>query len=224
LDKGLVEVAANEVKKILCLSPDGREMRYSFERPEKGKDLEPRNLPIDRKIDKSALNRLAGALSSLRMDDVLNPSSTAESIGMEISALFEYHLFNGMIYRVYPGKASSDDDGGYLKIEAEYKKPSEKKGETPEEVSSEKEETSEVSSEKEETSEASSEKEETSEASSEKEETSAEKSPGEYALEVKKLNERLSSWIYVISKWQHGAFETDLDQLLEKPDKEKQGS
>ena len=47
------------------------------------------------------------------------------------------------------------------------------------------------------------------------------KTPEEYALDAQKMNERLSPWIYVIPKWQHEAFITDLDQLLEKPDRKK---
>ena len=48
-------------------------------------------------------------------------------------------------------------------------------------------------------------------------EDSSEKTPQEYAVEAKSLNVRLSPWIYKISKWEHIAFITDLNQLLEKP-------
>jgi hypothetical protein len=65
------------------------------------------------------------------------------------------------------------------------------------------------------------EKEETAEGESSEKEVSSEKAPEELAFEAKQLNERLSRWVYVIPKWQHDAFITDLDQLLEKSEKKK---
>ena len=52
-------------------------------------------------------------------------------------------------------------------------------------------------------------------------EDSPEKTPQEYAFEAKSLHARLSPWVYKIPQWQHTAFITDLDQLLEKPEKKQ---
>jgi len=123
LEKGLAEVGANEVRKVSCLSADGKKVRYTFERPEKGKDLEPVNLPADRKIKKSTLNRLAGALSSLRMEDVVEHLDGPESIATGFPSRIEYHLFNGIIYRVYPGDACSEADLCHLRLEVDYQRP-----------------------------------------------------------------------------------------------------
>jgi hypothetical protein len=190
LEKRLVTVRENDIKKIVCMSADGKKRRYLFERPDKGKAFEPVDLPTNRKIEKSALGRLTGALSSLRLDDVVNPSNDTEAGDMEVSSLLEYHLFDGTLYRVLPGKTCSKEDTCYLKLEVDYHRPS-----------------------------GVAEKEDIKGKGPKKQETSEEKSPEEYALDARKLNERLSPWIYVIPKWQHDAFITDLDQLLEKPDK-----
>ena len=189
LDKALLKVEANEVKKISCLSADGKIIHYTFQRAEKGTNLEPTALPAKKKVDKSNLNRLAGSLSSLSMEDVLDPSDDSVVTELKKSDTLEYHLFNGMIYRVYPGKACSDDAQCYLKVEVGYQKPAE------------------------------AEKPAADDKASNGKETRPEKSPEEVGLEAKQLNERLSPWIYVIPKWQHNAFVTDLDKLLEKPDK-----
>jgi hypothetical protein len=191
LDKTLVEVDEEEVKKISCMTPDGKKTHFAFERSEKEKDLEPVNLPKDRKVKKSALERLSRALSSLRMENVEAPSDDSESVGMERSKQLEYHLFNGMIYRLYFGKACSETDPCLLQLEVDYEKPAPEKEETAEGQSSK------------------------------KGEAGSEKTPEELALEAKQLNERLSRWVYVIPKWQHGAFITDLDQLIEKSEKKK---
>jgi hypothetical protein len=189
LDPALVKVAASEVRKISLVSGEGDMVLYAFERPEKGKDLEALNLPSHQKINKSNLNRLSGALSSLQMEDVENPSTPLESIGMGTTTRLEYDLFDGTIYRVYPGRECSKAEPCYLKLEVDYQKPSKEKDKPAED------------------------------APEKKQETSPEKTPEEYALEAKQLNDRLSPWVYVIPQWQHSAFITDLDQLLEKSDK-----
>jgi hypothetical protein len=130
LDKDLVKVEASEVRKILCLEPDGKALRYSFERPEKGKDLKPVDLPAKGNIKTSTLNRLARALSSLRMEDVINPSAPSASADTEIGSRLEYQLFNGMIYRVYLGKKCPEGGSCILKLEVAYKAPVPEKKET----------------------------------------------------------------------------------------------
>ena len=187
LEKTPIKVEAKEIMKILCLNADGKEVRYTLERPEKGKDLRPLNLPAGSKVKKSARDRLAQALSFLQIGDVMDPSATPESIGMEISSRMEYYLFNGMIYRLYPGTARSESDQCLLKIEVDYQRPP-------------------------------GEKDERAKDGSKQEDAGTEKRPKEYDLEARQLNERLGPWLYVISKWQHDVFVTDLAQLLEKSD------
>jgi hypothetical protein len=194
LDKALLKVDAKEVKRISCLSQDGKRIHYVFERPAKGKALEPKALPENRKISESALDRLARSLSSLRIEDVTDPSDASVSSNVERSNQLQYLLFNGMTYHVYPGKTCSDSDGCYLKLGVTYHEPAPLKEE---------------------------EKEETEEQASKKEETETEKTPEERTLEANQLNDRFSPWVYVIPKWQHEAFMTDLEKLLEKPEKQQ---
>jgi len=121
------------------------------------------------------------------MENVINPSAMAGFDNRNTYTLFEYHLFNGIVYRVYTSSRCSEDEGCYLKIEADYQKPVNVKDEK---------------------------------AKGDKsmgQEDSQEKTPQEYAFEAKSLHARLSPWIYKVSKWQHNAFITDLDQFLEKP-------
>ena len=187
LDKTLVELKEEEVNKISCLSADSKKPNYTLERREKGKGLEMSNVPAGGKVNSSVVNRLARALTSLRIDDISDPQAHS----MERPKRLEYHLYNGMIYRVYPGKACSEDNRGCLQLEVDYEKPAPEKKEGAEE------------------------------AASGKEGTSADKTPEEHALEAKQLNDRLSPWVYVIPKWQYDALITDAGQLLEKSDKKQ---
>jgi len=189
LDKRLTKVAAEEVKKIACLEADGKATVYVFERPEKGKEFEALDKNLQQKIKRAALNRLAGALSSLRMEDVLDPSEDVSSFRLDSSPRVEYRLFDGTIYRVHPGKGCAEAGPCVLKLEVDYEKP------------------------------ASEEKEASKDKSQEKEEAKPERGPEEKALEAKREDERLSGWTYKVPKWQHSTFVTDLGELLEDPEK-----
>ena len=191
LNKELVRVKTNDIRKISCLSADGKILLYRFERPQKGKEFQPIIFPTGSKLNPSALNRLAGALSSLRMEDVIHPSTTEKPIDMEIIARFEYQLFDGTLYRVFVGKACSETESCQVKLDVDYHQPA---GATNEPIKDE---------------------------SSTKEEAGSEKTPEESAYEAKQLNERLSPWVFIIPKRQHDAFITDLNQLLEKQDNGK---
>ena len=186
LAKSPVKVDAKEIKSISCTGPGGKPVHYRFERAGKGKDFELMAPSTNQEIKKSSLNRLSNALSSLQIEDVENPSAPPESIQKETSPLLEYHLFNGLTYRVYPGKACSGTMPCYLRIGVDYQRPGPVKGEKAQA------------------------------ASSRKKAPSAEKSEEELTAEATEENARVSLWVYVIPEWQHNAFFTSLDQLVEK--------
>ena len=186
LSKSPVKVDAKEIKSISCTGPGGEPVHYRFERDAKGEDFELIDPSTTQKIKKSSLNRLSNALSSLQIEDVENPSAPPESIQKATSSVLEYHLFNGLTYRVYPGKACSETTPCYLRIGVNYKKPNP--------VKEEKAQT----------------------ASSGKKESDREKSEEELTAEATEQNAHVSSWVYLIPEWQHKAFFTSLDQMLEK--------
>jgi hypothetical protein len=127
--------------------------------------------------------------------DVEDPSAPPEASQKKTSPLLEYQLFNGLTYRIYPGKACSETMPCYLRIEVDYLKPRPVKEEKLEK------------------------------ASSGKKKPAAEISEEELAAKATGENARVSPWVFVIPEWQHNAFFTNLDQLLEKkPEKEKSTS
>ena len=186
LEKSPVKVDTKEIQSISCMGPGGKLVRYRFERAGKDKDFELIDPPTNQKIKKSSLNRLSKALSSLQIEDVANPSAPPQSIEEKASPLLKYHLFNGLTYNVYPGKICSVTMPCYLRIEVDYQKPGTVEGEKAEPTSSG------------------------------KKKPATEKSHEELAAAAKKQNARVSPWVYIIPEWQHNAFFTSLDQLLEK--------
>jgi len=191
LDKKLVQVKADNVRAISCLSADGKDILYTFECPQKGKAFQPIIFPTDSKLNTGALNRLAGVLSSLRLEDVIQPSTAQKSIDMENSTRFEYTLFDGTLYRVFVIKDCSETEPCRIRLEVDYQRTPSEKDETAKDTSST------------------------------EEEAGSDKTPEESEYEAKQLNDRLNPWVFVIPKWQHNAFITDLNQLLEKQDNSK---
>ncbi|MBU1903136.1 MAG: DUF4340 domain-containing protein [Proteobacteria bacterium] len=188
LEKSPVKVDDKEIRKISCMGPGGKAAVYTFERPGRGKDFELTAPSTDRKVKKTSLNRVSNALSSLQIGDVENPSTPPESIQKGISPRLDYYLFDGRVYRVYPGNACSAAAPCYLKLEVGYQKPGPAK------------------------------KEKDDTAASEKKEPAAETPQEDLAAEAARQNDRLTPWVYTIPEWQHKAFITAFDQLLEKED------
>jgi Domain of unknown function (DUF4340) len=125
LDRKLTEVQAAEVKKISCTDTRGKVL-YAFERSESEEDLSPLvKIPKGRDLDKGSLNRVAGGLSSLRLEDV---AQEGQGFDEKAALVLEYQLFNGMIYRVYPDAACQNDKRCPIRIRVDFQAPSQSTG------------------------------------------------------------------------------------------------
>jgi hypothetical protein len=122
LKKSPVTVAKDNIQEISCTGPDGT-LRYTFERPEKGKNFALVSPPTKRAIKQSVLNQLAGALTGLEIEDVTDPSSTPESLSKGISPRLDYTLFDGITYHVYPGLTCSPGIPCYLRLQVDFSSP-----------------------------------------------------------------------------------------------------
>jgi len=194
LEKSPVKVDAAEIQKITCKGPGETSVRYAFERPSKGKDFELIEPSTQSTIKKSSLNRLSNALSSLKIADVEPSSASPEASGKDASVRVDYALFDGRVYQVYTGKACSAEVPCRIRIEVGFQSPETSKGEG-----------------------------EAGAATDDKAGPAGAKSEDPTAaVSATTENERLTPWIFTIPEWQHQAFFTNLEQLLEK-DPEKQG-
>ena len=192
LDHTLTDVNRDDVKKILCIRSKGKKkILFGLERPNRGTDFKLVGFHSTKKAKKHILNRVAGALSYLRMEDVLDPSVDPASLGLDLDTCLEYYLFNGIIYRAYTCKKCPEADRCYLKLEVDYQEPP--SGEDPGEKGDSNE-----SNKKE----------------KEGEGNGAGKSPEEWKLEAKRIDERLSPWIYVISKGRYDSFIMDQNKFF----------
>jgi len=201
VNKDLLAVNENDVEKVICIDPKSDKPVFTLKRPEKNKEPEFADLPQGKKIKTSKVNSLFGGIASLQIEDVADPAKDTKGMGLDGKYL-EFHLFDGTVYKVFPGSAvENDDTKHYMKTEVIYVKPEVKEPEK-------KSETEESKDEKK--------AEETTPAKPDEKQ----KSPDELAADAKNLNEKLSKWTYIISKWRYDNFVTDSVQLFEEEKKE----
>jgi hypothetical protein len=193
LEKSPVKVDAAEIQKITCTGPGETSVRYAFARPAREKDFELIEPATQSTIKKSSLNRLSNALSSLKIEDV-EPSSASPKAGdKDASARVDYTLFDGRVYQVYTGKTCSGEVPCRIRLVVGFQSSEPSKGEgEPAAATDEK----------------------AASASAKSEEQSA-------AVAATTENDRVTPWIYTIPEWQHQAFFTDLEQMLEKDPEKK---
>jgi len=196
LEKSPVQIDAAEIQKIMCLGPDGTTVKYTVERPAKGKDLEWSGAPSDRDISTASLNRLAGALSALKIEDVEPASADSVAVPQGASGRLDYTLFDGRTYRVHLGKTCSAPAPCQIRLEVAYEAPvPQAPSPAPEGQTDQK-----------------------AAGAGEKDEK-AQSSMA--AAEVTKENNRLKAWMFTIPEWQYQAFVTAPEQLLETKAKKK---
>ncbi|OQY59443.1 MAG: hypothetical protein B6245_06720, partial [Desulfobacteraceae bacterium 4572_88] len=195
IDKELLNVKAYDIEEVRCTDSKSGNTLYMLKRSEKGKDPELANVPEGRVAKKSKVDNMFRALSSLQADDVTDPAKQAAETGVADAPYFEFHLFDGTVYKAYPGKALADDaEKFYFKADVSYMAPeAEKEEKKGEEKSDEAQPTDDVKADK-----------------------TDQKSEAELSAAAEEVNKRISPWIYVIPKWKHENFVTDVEGLLEE--------
>jgi hypothetical protein len=192
LEKSPVRIDAGEIRKITCLWPGETSVRYAFERPVKGKDFVLIDPSTDRNIKTSSLNRLSNALSSLKIEDVEPASAASDAMEEDASVRLDYTLFDGRVYHVHTAKTCPEALPCRIRLGVGEELP------TGQEAGAD-----------------------------QTAETEEKASPGIKSEEATAVvtataeNERLRHWVFTIPEWQHQAFFTDLEKLLEEKAEQK---
>jgi hypothetical protein len=206
IDKDLLDIKEEDIQKVVCRNKTNEEI-FTIQRDKKGEDAKLVNVPEGRKQKKSEVSSVLRALSSLRIEDIENPSDK-QTDKSEINKM-TFSLFNGKVYTLYPEKKfKNNDDVHCLRIEVAFQKPpetetkEEKPPESPDSVTPVPEEKTETDKEED----------------AKKKET---KTPEELAYEAETENKQLSGWTYVIAKWKYENFISNIEELLEEKEKEE---
>jgi len=203
LDKELIDIKDEDIKSVVFTSWEGKNI-YTIQREKKGEDAKLINVPEGRKQKKSEVNSVMRALSSLRIEDVEDPSEQ-QTVKSKVDKL-TFNLFNGKVYTLYPEKKfKNNEDVHCLRLEVAFKKPPENEPTSNEEPAETTDEVTPLPEEKSET-----------DAENEDEEKKDEKTPEELAYEVESENKKLSDWTYLLAKWKYENFISNIEELLEE--------
>lgn len=123
--KELLNVKEGEIALVACYDMKARKNIYMIERSDKTQDPVLVDAPPEKKVLKYKLEQVLGTLSPFKIDDVVEPAKKLEDAVFSNEPQFEFRLFNGMIYHIYPGdKIDKDSDQHYFKVAVSYKEPS----------------------------------------------------------------------------------------------------
>ena len=122
----LLDIPPDDIETVTCIDSGNQSAIYTVKRPERGAQPELQTPVDDKPIKSRTVELLFDALSSLSIQDVAGPLGeiSEETTGFKTLPYLEFQLFDGTLYRVYPGKkAQAEQDGYYLKIEVSHVKP-----------------------------------------------------------------------------------------------------
>ncbi len=118
-----IKIQPEEIRKIYAVNRDGR-LIYSFEREKEGERLLPVGPLKGKELNDSEVGRLERGISFLGLLDVADPKAKPSSLGVQGSRYVAYELFNGIRYKIFPGKSKRDGkDQYYVKISVDYHRP-----------------------------------------------------------------------------------------------------
>jgi hypothetical protein len=206
----LLDIPSNDIESVTCIDPVDQSVIYNIKRPKRGASPEFQPPVEDKPIKSRTVDLLFDALSSLSIQDIEGPLTevSEEITGFGTLPYLDFQLFDGTLYRIYPGKkADAEQDGYYLKIEISHVKTEIGHKESTVE-SSEKTDPETVAQMD-------------NEASPNKtsdEISQNEINPEEQALAAYNLNRKLSQWVYIISDWEHQSMVTDPEAFFEDTD------
>ena len=104
LEADLLDVAPDAVSRVICLDPIDRRVIYSIGRRAPGESPLLENPPPGGRVSQNEIDRVVEALSAFDIEDVADPALDDALTGIGKLPYFEYHLFDGTVFRVYPGR------------------------------------------------------------------------------------------------------------------------
>jgi hypothetical protein len=129
LNKDLIDIKAKDIEKVICFTPGREKVIYAIKRPEKEQPPEFVNAPRNRKVDTSKIDQVVEALTALKIEDIADPGKNIKQTKFKNTPYFEYYLFDGTVYNIYPGLAmDNDSEKHYYRVYASHTPSQDKEG------------------------------------------------------------------------------------------------
>lgn len=222
MEKEILQADREEIEKLTCSKPGADKPLFIIRRPEKGKDPRLMQAPEGRTVETNKVKNTLTAISSVRMEDVADPELTPEEAGIADSPCLTYSLYNGTIYRVYPGKAKdSENKSYYVKLEADF---TEKPAPSFEETEAQETPAGDAPAQEDSAEDANpaSDKDAEKEKAAQKAREEWEKKNQQLRKKAENLNQELQNWIFIVPQWKYDYFVTDMEELLAQEKEEEE--
>ena len=121
INKDLIDIKAKDIEKVICFTPGREKVIYAIKRPEKEQPPVFVNAPRGRKVETSKINQVVEALTGLKIEDIADPGKNIKQTKFKNTPYFEYYLFDGTVYNIYPGLAmDNDSEKHYYRVYASH--------------------------------------------------------------------------------------------------------
>lgn len=229
LQHDVLNIKEAEVRQVTCYPAGDGQPRFTVSRSEKGKPATLLEVPKDRKADPAKIEQLVGALAPLKIKDIAGerqvPAPT-EGDGLHLA----YVLYNGQQIHIYPRKVGEGEEARYeLQAFVTYQAPPAEEAASTDTAAAAGGDASaganaSASADDEKSADQTAvEKPDKATTGSAEEKAEDDKAPS--AEEVQALTDdlaaKLSGWTFLVEEWQWKSLITEVNGLLEEPQKEE---
>ena len=118
-----IDLNPKRIQKVVCFDTRKNRTIYTLQRPSEDREPVLSDLPAGKKMAKFKADQVFEALTSLTVEDVADHGQK-DAARFSGAPRFEYHLFGGTIYHVYPGAALKDgSENHYFRATISYQPP-----------------------------------------------------------------------------------------------------
>lgn len=134
LNKKPINLKSQQIQKVVCFDTRRNRLIYTLERPAENQDPVLTALPAGKKMAKYKADQVFEALTPLTIEDVADPGRKDAAERFDGPPRFDYTLYDGTVYHVFPGNAlKAGSENHYLRAAVSYLPPPEKKDPPPKE-------------------------------------------------------------------------------------------
>jgi len=124
LDKKPIDLNPKRIQKVVCVDIRRNRPVYTLERPAEDREPVLSDLPKGKMMAKFKADQVFEALTSFTVEDVADHGRKDIAARFSGAPRFDYHLYDGTVYHVFPGAALKDDpEKHYFRAEVGYQSP-----------------------------------------------------------------------------------------------------
>ena len=121
-----IDLNPKKIQKVVCFDTRKNRPIYTLQRPAEDREPVLSDLPAGKKMAKFKADQVFEALTSLTVEDVADHGRKDIAARFSGAPRFDYHLYDGTVYHVFPGAALKDDpEKHYFRAEVGYQPPPE---------------------------------------------------------------------------------------------------